>query len=209
VTSRPTPFDPGREDATESTPVTPLRALDTQQLLVRAQSGDERACNVLYERYVRRLETWLRGRVPRHARGLHDTEGVSHEVLHRTLVHAVENREHMRVSFRAYLRRAMENRLVDLHRMARPVLVDLDPELSDDAPTAEELMIADAFERRVAAALRRLPGESQRALVLRFEHDSHYADVAHALGLTTADAARMRVNRALEEMRRLLVDDLC
>jgi RNA polymerase sigma-70 factor (ECF subfamily) len=53
-----------------------LAFLSTLALLGRASGGDDKARGALYDRYLPRLRRWAKGRIPRKARGLVDTDDV-------------------------------------------------------------------------------------------------------------------------------------
>ena len=54
-------------------------------LLERAQQGDAAALDELCRRYIPRLENWAAGRLPLHARDLHDTADLVQEAMVRRL----------------------------------------------------------------------------------------------------------------------------
>jgi RNA polymerase sigma-70 factor, ECF subfamily len=77
----------------------------------------------------------------------------------------------------------------------------------DSAPGAESLLAVRRRAERVRAALEELKPSERDALVLRYEADLSFREVAHACGIDEA-AARKRVSRALERLRALLPDEL-
>ena len=179
----------------------PEDLFDTHGLVRNARDGDARAIELLYRRYIDRVETWARGRVPLRARDLHDTQSVAHDVLVRSLLGVVDGDEGIRTSFRAYVRRALRNRLADLGRGTRPLHAELDADLPENAPSELECLLEREFEAFVRCRIDELPGASRELLVLRFELELGYAELARRLSLESADAARMRVNRVLTQLR--------
>ncbi|HEY0481257.1 MAG TPA: RNA polymerase sigma factor [Kofleriaceae bacterium] len=61
-------------------------------------------------------------------------------------------------------------------------------------------------QRRVRAALGALPARARNALVLRFEHDLSYAEIAQIAG-GSEGTARSHVFHALRKLQRLLEED--
>jgi RNA polymerase sigma-70 factor (ECF subfamily) len=186
----------------------PSDAESTFQLLERAHTGDDRALEVLFARYLKPLERWASGRLPRWARNAADT----HDLVQDTLLNAfrkIGNFEPQREgAFQAYLRQAVMNRIRDELRRTRtrPATATFD---EDEHPHVgsplEEAIGVQTFER-YEAALQRLTGEEREAIVARVELGHTYEEMATLLGKPSADAARMAVTRALvrlaEEMKR-------
>ncbi len=85
-----------------------------------------------------------------------------------------------------------------------------DPEAARDAgdPSDGPEDLAGAGQRRdrLGAMVRRLPDKLRDAVALRFWADLPFAEVAEALGVSES-AAKMRVYRALEQLRVLLGDE--
>lgn len=179
----------------------PERLFDTNFLIGRAQSGDEQAVDALYRRYIRRVESWTRGRVPSPARNLHDTHSVAHDVLVKAILKATSEEHAIRTSFRAYVQRAIRNQLIDLGTGRRWHVEALDDALVCDEPSELENLIEAQFETLVRAKVDALPRDAREILHLRFERDLSYAEIATLLGLASEDAARMRVNRVIERLR--------
>jgi RNA polymerase sigma factor (sigma-70 family) len=70
-------------------------------------------------------------------------------------------------------------------------------------PQSEATPLWQQIRPLIDESLDRLPGRDRDALLLRFFEQQEYAAVGTALG-TTADAARKRVDRALEHLRKCL-----
>jgi RNA polymerase sigma-70 factor (ECF subfamily) len=88
-------------------------------------------------------------------------------------------------------------------REARLRLVHSD---ADSAPGAEGLLAARRRAQRVRDALERLKPSERDAVVLRYEADLPFREVAAVCGIDEA-TARKRVSRALERLRDELSDD--
>jgi RNA polymerase sigma-70 factor (ECF subfamily) len=179
---------------TEGSPV-----LTTHALVARVRSGDPEALDALCGRFLPRLRRWARGRLPRTARSLIDTDDLAQEVIVRTLRHVGHLEAGHQGALHAYLRCALDNRIREEIRRTRriPPADDLDSAFpADDASPLLALIGRDAFER-YEAALERLPPRDREALVLRMELGASHAEVAEELGLPSAEAARKVVSRAL------------
>src|SRR5260370_20611228 len=98
----------------------PLQSAESStQLLLRAKDGEEGALTLLYQRCLVPLRQWARGRLPRWARDLTDTDDLVQETLLRSLrgVDAFDPRHSG--AFLAYLRQGILNRMRDEIRRAR------------------------------------------------------------------------------------------
>ncbi len=190
-------------------PGDPPRELEsTFQLIERARAGDEEALERLFARHVKPLQRWARGRLPKWARDLADTDDLVQDTLLQTFkrIGAFEPR---RVgALQAYLRQAVLNRLRDeLRRKGRqPHATDLDGLEADGSQSPLEEAIGREAVERYERALQRLRPEEREAIIARVEMDYSYEELAGALGKPTPDAARKAAQRALvrlaEEMKR-------
>ncbi len=184
-----------------------LASLSTLTLLDKASGGDQRARDALYGRYLLRLQRWARGRIPRRARGLVDTDDVVQDSLLNTLKRVETFEPDHSGAFLGYVRRAVENRIVDEVRKVdrRPPAEDTAGGVPDPSPSPlDELLEGekrDLYER----AFRRLKLPDQAAIAARLEDGLSYEEIARELGKSSGDAARMAVSRAVvrlaQEMR--------
>jgi RNA polymerase sigma factor (sigma-70 family) len=97
------------------------------------------------------------------------------------------------------------NRIRDLirqHKRRPPVGADVDPDAvaSDATSPLEQLLDAERMAL-YESALERLTDDDRQLIMLRFELSYKYADIAVAMDLPTADAARQAVRRAVERLR--------
>ena len=180
----------------------PQRAQDpgsTAELLELVKAGDRAARERLLARYLPVLRRWAHGRLPSHARGAVDTDDLVQVSLLRALDHVKDFEARREGAFLAYLRRILINAVRDeLRRSARRNEVGQLPEsLSDPAPSLVEQAIGRELVERYEAALAELDEVSQEAVILRVELGCTYQEIAAATGSPSANAARMRVSRAL------------
>jgi RNA polymerase sigma-70 factor (ECF subfamily) len=185
------------------------RDLDsTFQLIDRARQGDQEALERLFTRHLGPLQRWARGRLPKWARDLADTDDLVQDTLLRTF-RRIEDFEPRRVgALQAYLRQAVLNRLRDelRRRGRRPEATDLDGLAADGSQSPLEEVIGREAVDRYERALDRLRPEEREAIIARVEMDYTYDELAQALGKPTPEAARKAAQRALvrlaEEMKR-------
>ena len=179
----------------------------TSELVTRARTGDEIACNALYTRCLRPLQRWARGRLPVYARDLMDTQDLVQETVLRSLRHLEHFESRHEGALLSYLREAILNRIRDEIRRhnRQPRRVELDLSQRDNGASPLELAIGKDRLNRYEAALARLRPTDREAIVNRIELQYGYAELALALGKPTPDAARVAVTRAIarliEEMK--------
>jgi len=177
-------------------------------LIRRAQAGDQQALDQLFDRHLKPLERWARGRLPQWARDLADTDDLIQDTLLQTFKR-IEDFEHRGVgALQAYLRQAVLNRIRDeLRRKGRrPPISPLHDVDVEGAQSPLEQAIGregvEAYER----ALQRLRPEEREAIIARIEMGYSYSELAQTLGKPTAEAARKAAQRALvrlaDEMQR-------
>jgi RNA polymerase sigma factor (sigma-70 family) len=178
----------------------------TSWLLEQVRAGDESAGHRLVQRYLPVLQLWARGRLPSSARGMVETDDLVQVTLLRALKHMEDFEQRKDGAFFAYLRRILLNVLRDEIRRSqrKPHGETIDEDLPDPAPSLlEEIaskQVMDAYED----ALSLLPEKQQEAVILRVEMGMTHVQVAEALGMASASAARMAVSRALVRLAEVL-----
>ena len=171
----------------------------TFRLLDRARAGDQEALERLFERHVKPLRRWARGRLPRWARDLADTDDLVQDTLVQTFKR-IEGFEPRRVgALQAYLRQAVLNRIRDELRRTgrRPDATGLDGLELDRAESPLEQAIGREAVEAYEGALERLKPEEREAIIGRVELGYSYEELAVTLDKPTADAARKTAQRAL------------
>lgn len=174
----------------------------TFQLLERARDGDQTALEILFGRYLKPLEHWANGRLPRWARDATDT----HDLVQDTLLSAFKKigtfEPRREGAFLAYLRKAITNRVRDQIRRTgtRPASATLeDSDHESPGSPLDDAIGVETFER-YEAALARLDPLEREAIIGRVELGSSYDELARSLGKPSPDAARMAVARALARL---------
>jgi RNA polymerase sigma factor (sigma-70 family) len=185
-----------------------VQAESTFHLIERARGGDQQALERLFARHLKPLQRWARGRLPKWARDLADTDDLVQDTLLQTFKR-IEDFEPRRVgALQAYLRQAVLNRVRnELRRKGRqPHATDVDGIEVESLESPLEQAIGREAVERYEAALDRLTAEEREAIIARVEMGYSYEELAEALGKPTPDAARKAARRALvrlaEEMKR-------
>jgi RNA polymerase sigma-70 factor (ECF subfamily) len=169
------------------------------ELLARAQAGDADALDTLLTRYRDSLQRWARGRLPRWARDIADTE----DLLQDTLTHTLQRLPHIQIenedALHAYLRQAVLNRIRnELRRASRqPERRELDESHADVGVSPLEAAIGTERAARYERALSSLKMSDREAIIGRVELGLSFQELARVLEKPSADAARMVVTRAL------------
>ncbi|MEM6453842.1 MAG: sigma-70 family RNA polymerase sigma factor [Acidobacteriota bacterium] len=176
-------------------------------LLRRAQAGDPSALDRLLDRYRQPLVRWARGRLPRGARDLLDTEDIVQETLIRSLRHVGDFEPAHRQGLLAYLRRAVRNRIHDEQRRMRRQgdRTGVSKAPPDVRPTPLEEAVGRDALKRYEHALEQLRPHDREAVIARVELGLSYRDIAATLDKPSADAARMAVKRALRRLAEAMV----
>jgi len=170
-------------------------------LLGRARAGDREALEALVARFLPRLRRWAKGRLPTWARDLCSTDDIVQETLLSTFRSLDDFEPRHDAAFLAYLRQALQSRLLNEIRRARRRAhtvgidgVEAEP-ATNDSPLAD--LIAQQQREAYERALAQLSAEDREAIVGRLEMRTSYRDLAIAWGKPSADAARKTVERAV------------
>jgi RNA polymerase sigma-70 factor (ECF subfamily) len=179
-----------------------VRADSSVELLVKAQSGDGEALNGLLTRYLPRLKRWASGRLPAGMRTMLDTN----DLVQDAVINALRNLDTLEIrsegTLQAYLRRAVNNRIIDLYRRAgrRPARQEMPEDAASLAASPLEAAIGAEAVESYERALATLSDADQEAIVLRVELGLDFEEIATQLGKPSADAARMAVTRAIARL---------
>ena len=179
-----------------------VRADSSVELLVKAQSGDGEALNGLLARYLPRLKRWASGRLPAGMRTMLDTN----DLVQDAVINALRNLDTLEIrnegTLQAYLRRAVNNRIIDLYRRAgrRPTRQEMPEDAASPAASPLEAAIGAEAVESYERALATLSAADQEAIVLRVELGLDFEEIASQLGKPSTDAARMAVSRAIARL---------
>ena len=183
---------------------TPLES--TVELVRRAQSGDDRALDRLAVRFLPALRRFAHGRLPASARRLCDTGDLVQDTVLRALNHLHDFRPRLQGSFLAWLRKILINRLTDVARSApaSPGHKELGESLEDRARSPLEEVVSREEMARFEAALERLTPGRPEAVILFGEMGCSCAEIADMLGTSSANTARMLVQRGLKDLAKAM-----
>lgn len=173
-------------------------------LVKRAREGSPSAIAALFTRYSSWLRRWTHGRLPRWVRGAIDTSDLVQDSLHHTLSRLPWFEPDHAGALRAYLRRAVDNRIRDEMRRAAYRLSVIAPDdplrHSEEAAAQFRQLVDDDTWRRYRAGLKQLNGRDRRLIVGRAELGYNYRQLALTVRLPSAEAARKGVRRALARL---------
>ena len=188
-----------------------LRGLSSERrLLERVQAGSRSAVDALFERYGSWLRRWARGRLPVWVRGAIDTSDVVQDTLQHTFAQLGGIKPKQASVLRAYLRRAVENRIRDeLRRAARrrdSIAPDEAVRFSDAAAPQHRQLVDEETWRRYLSCLGQLTPPERRLIVGRAELGYNYQQLALIERLPSPDAARMALRRAVIRLSSAIQD---
>jgi RNA polymerase sigma factor (sigma-70 family) len=174
----------------------------TFHLIERARAGDQEAVDRLFARHLKPLQRWARGRLPKWARDVADTDDLVQGALTQTFRRLDEFEPRHAGALQAYLRQAVLNRIRnELRRKGRqPQSTDLDGVDVESADSPLEQAIGRQAVERYEQALQLLTAEEREAIIARVEMGYTYDEIAEAFGKPTPDAARKATRRALERL---------
>lgn len=181
---------------------TPPEVTAFQAVLESAGAGEPWAFENLFDRVARRLAGFLR------ARGAHDADGLTNEVLLRAFRN-IRDFDGNETQFRAWVFTIARNVLIDEHRKRsrRPEAIPTEPA---DMPDITSPAAGDAFEDQVVdARLRRhleaLSDDQRDVLLLRTVADLSIEETAEIVGKSQG-AVKALQHRAVRTLRKRLGD---
>jgi RNA polymerase sigma factor (sigma-70 family) len=181
----------------------------TFYLIARVRAGDREALERLFARHLQPLQRWARGRLPKWARQLTDTDDLVQDALVQTFKRIDEFEPRRVGALQAYLRQAVLNRVRDeVRRKGRYPVTEADLELLELESAASPLEEAIGREgvERYERALARLKPAERDIIIAKVEMGYSYAELAEVFDKPSTEAARKAAQRAIvrlaEEMRR-------
>ena len=187
--------EPPRESTSEGS---------TDGLLEQARRGNRSAVDVLFERCRTWVRRWARGRLPAWARDGIDTSDVVHDALCRTFVRLGTFQSNRSGALRAYLQRAVENRVHDqlrrVHRRSTMRVADAPSWVTGNGASRLHQLLDDDGRREYLDGLAHLTPRERRLIVGRVEMGYGYRQLAFVEGMSSADAARKALGRALRRL---------
>ena len=182
----------------------------TAILLSKAQGGDASARDILADRYRAILMRWAHGRLPKSASGVMETQDAVQVALMRGFANLEQFTPRHEGAFLAYLRQILLNYIRDEARSGKrpPVKEELPLDLVDTSARSplEELIGRESLSR-YEEALAGLSKRQQEAVILRLELGLRYREIAEALGMSSVNAARLVVARAMIRLASVMRDE--
>lgn len=178
----------------------------THQLVARIRAGDEAARERLIRRYLPLLTRWAHGRLPGPARDLNETA----DLVQLTLLRAFQALPAFEVqgpgAFFAWLRQIMGNIVKDEIRRSsrRPAHEEITAEVVENDPMPLERALSVETLQAYEQALNTLEPDQREAVILRIELGLPHEEIAHLIDAPSANAARMKIARALMRMAELM-----
>lgn len=169
-------------------------------LVIRVKQ-DPAVFGILYERYVAKIYNYVYYRTGNH----HDAEDLTSRVFYRALMH-VEEYTDRGVPFSAWLYRIAHNLVANWHRdHSRRPETDLDDAvlIGPAREMPEQATEANEKHEWLLTAIRRLPGERQELLILKFVEQLSNAEIGQIMGRSEG-AIKSLYHRTLLSLR----DDL-
>ena len=189
---------------------TPSTSSSESRLLEQVRRGSRGAAEALFARYGSWLRRWTRGRLPQRVRGSLDTSDLVQEAL-RYMFTRLDWFESKRASsLRAYLRRVIENRIRDELRRATRRRHAIAPEqpvrMSEAGAPQLRRLVDDEAWRCYVDGLQRLSSRDRRLIAGRVEFGYNYRQLALVERMSSPDAARMALRRALIRLGDVMAD---
>jgi RNA polymerase sigma-70 factor, ECF subfamily len=182
--------------------------LNDNELTADLRAGKDAAYELAFRAYHARLCGFAYGYLQNRA----DAE----EVVQDLFLALWEKREHLdvRTSLKSYLFTAVRNRVLNRSARARLEQNYYDQieragmESETETPAADDELASAQIATRVQAALAELPPGCRRVLVLRWQEDLSYAEIAEALGISVKGVENQlaRARKALRQRLGFLID---
>ncbi len=166
--------------------------------LVELSKQDQEAFGALYERYVKKIYSYIYYRTS----NSHDAEDLTSRVFFRAMSH-IENYVDKGLPFQAWLYRIAHNLVANWHRdKGRRKIIPLDEFVADglktDAP--EDETEADEEREGLLRAIKRLPADRQQLLYLKFVDHKSNAEIGETLNRSEG-AIKSLYHRTLTALR--------
>ena len=189
---------------------------DDHELVARVRSGDDRAFEILFERYQGRITAYVRGMVRDHGRA----EDITQEVFFNALRRMRDTDRS--IAFRPWIYEIAKNACIDAHRRSRrtqEVSYDNDEALgaADQGRLVSPRAVPEAVEAReslesLQGALGALSESHVDVIVLRELEGRSYAEIGEQLGMSRAsvESTLFRARKRLEsEYNDLVTGERC
>jgi RNA polymerase sigma-70 factor (ECF subfamily) len=175
---------------------------DLGEAIRRAQQGDQRAFDLIYDRFADALFRYMYARC--------GDPTLAEDLLGDLWVRVVERLPSFRLpasgvapAFTAWLYRIAHNLTIDSFRRKGAGNLPLDPGVSAREPTPDEQAIQSDERRQLHAAIARLTPDQREVVMMRFIEERSSAEVAALTGRSEG-AVKVMQHRALGALAKLL-----
>ncbi|WP_223789742.1 RNA polymerase sigma factor [Marinicella meishanensis] len=176
----------------------------TATLLRKVKQGDDDAKERLFAIYLPLLTRWAHGRLPAHARSLSETADMVQLTLFKALQKLPEFEHRGEGAFLAYLRQVLLNsvrkEIQKQQRRHKLAPMDSEQEVRDAEPSVLDQVMGQRLMAAYESALQQLSERDREAVILRLELDFSFPEIAEAMDLNSANAARMLVTRSFDKL---------
>ena len=188
----------------------------TTWLVSAAQGGDRRALEGLFARYLPRVRQIVALRLGRRSRDIEELEDIVQEALLNVFQNLRKYRKMSEARFRSWIAACVTNSVRAHVRGARALkrsstlpcypypADDLAAAVLSDSPGPREVAEGEELADRIEGALLGLKPAYREAIILSRLCEMSSEEVAAAMGLPSAAAARKLLSRAVEKLREML-----
>jgi RNA polymerase sigma-70 factor (ECF subfamily) len=165
--------------------------------LIRRAKSDPKAFGELYERYIKKIYTYIYYRVGSHA----DAEDLTSRVFQKAFIH-LPGYEHQGLPFSAWLYRIAHNMVANWYRdQSRRKVVGLDEATRHSAEEEPGSTMERASERdALLKIIRRFSADKQQVLILKFAEGYSNTEIGKILGKSEG-AVKSLYHRTLIQLR--------
>ena len=174
----------------------------TATLLAKVRNGDGSARERLCAFYLPILTKWAHGKLPSYARNISETD----DMVQTCLINALDKLDQFvpmhEGAFLAYLRKILLNNIrLEIRKLSNKVThTDFQDNLQNPQASQHEIAVGNEVIERYERALTRMDPTSREAVILRVEFGYTFAETATAMNFSSANAARMKISRALLQL---------
>lgn len=168
-----------------------------ENLILKAQKGDQEAFGLLYEESYTPIYKYLLSRT----RDVALAQDLSQEVFIK-VYKALGSFTQKNISPLAYFFTIARNTLIDYARKKKPLLVDEETwlEMKDEKEKTDRLAIQNEESKLLFKNLNMLPDDQRDVLIMRFINDFSYQEIAGILN-KKEEAVRQLQTRGLKKLR--------
>jgi RNA polymerase sigma-70 factor (ECF subfamily) len=182
---------------------TQIPEISDEVALESAVKGDKEAFAVLYERYVRRIYSYVYYRTGNSS----DAEDLTAKVFFKAYNH-IGNYRYTGVPFSAWLFRIAHNLIANWHRdnsRNKEVPLDDQPEIRHQADVPETQMVKDQKYLTLMEKIRKMPSDRQTLIILKFVEQLSNAEIGVIMGRSEG-AIKSLYHRTLDNLRDELIE---